>query len=146
MKRTQKEGEEGWFHDQERIFYSWVYVWCDICFTPRHRCLWRRLMTWWPLGPSRNRCLQLTFLWFCATPWPGRNLWSSRSSFRCSHSQSFQVIKLKREEMNALETEARKEMRLICEWVNGKVERQESDLNNRCEGSDRRERRKTTEQ
>lgn len=65
--------------------------------TPKRRCLWRREMTWWPQEPSRSRCLQLTFWWFCATPWPAQNLWSSRSSCQCRHSQSFQVTKLKRD-------------------------------------------------
>lgn len=56
-------------------------------------------MTWWLQGPSRSRCPLLTFLWFCATPWPGQNLWSSRSSSQCRHSRFFQVIVLKTEKM-----------------------------------------------
>lgn len=94
--------DKGYLTKEWRIM-SDKWEWVDILFlclyvvcTSKHHCLWRREMTWWPQGPSRSRCLPLTFLWFYATPWPGRNLWSSRSSSRCRHSRLFQVIKLKR--------------------------------------------------
>lgn len=95
-KVTEKEGKREWRYKKKKKMSS-SGAWACYCHTSRRHCLLRTGKTWWPRGPSRSRCLPLTSLWSCATPWPGQSLWSSRSSSRCRHSRSFQVIKLQRE-------------------------------------------------